>query len=588
MSVNEIVIGLVGEGNESGVGSAGKILTTAAARSGFNVITFREYPSRIWGGLNAFQVRISKNQVYSIGDQLDVLVAFDKENYNLYRRYLREDGVAIFETKDSEKIGNRPKYSYPVPLEEIVKASGIPREFIQKSRNIASLGVLSSLFNIPYDPIKEEIVKNFGKKDKQILDGNLTALKNGFDYATKLKKEDEFKFDTENLNPTERMVITGNEMIGLASILAGLDFFAGYPITPASSILEYLERNLPKYNSKGVVVQAEDEIASIIMLAGASYTGAKAMTSTSGPGLSLMMEGIGQASMLELPILIVDCQRTGPSTGMPTKTAQGDLGMLLNAGHGDTSKIILNVGDVEDCYYQTIRALNYAEKYQIPVFLMTELAICDRFEAIKLPETVEIAKRAQPSEKDLEEYEKYRKECVEKNIKPHHFKRYKLTEDFISPFSIPGTSAISYANSAEHDEEGYTSESRSNATAMVNKRFKKLVPLTGNEDFKFVCDGKNKSAIIGWCGSKGAITEAFIETDRDLDYYYPYQLYPFSTILAKKLRSYEQVIVPELNHEGQLASYLRSMGINAISFTKTEGYPFTTKEIKEIINEVAK
>lgn len=604
MSVNEIVIGLVGEGNESGVGSAGKILTAAAAHSGFNVMTFREYPSRIWGGLNAFQVRISKNRIYSIGNQLDILVAFDKDNYNSYRRYLSDDGVAIFEAKDSEKINNKPKYPYPVPLEEIVKASGVQREFIQKGRNIVSLGVLSGLFNIPYDSIKEEIIKNFGKKDKQILEGNLNALKNGFDYASKLKKEDEFKLSTENLNPKERIVISGNEMIGLASILAGLDFFAGYPITPASSILEYLERNLPKYNPNGIVVQAEDEIASITMLAGASYAGAKVMTTTSGPGLSLMMEGIGQASMLELPMVIVDCQRAGPSTGMPTKTAQGDLSMLLGAGHGDTPKIILNVGDVGDCYYETIKAFNYAEKYQVPVILMMELALCDRFEAIGIPQKPVIINRLQPSEEDLKEYEIYRKECQEKNVKAHQFKRYKLTESGISPFPMPGTSAISYANSAEHDEYGYTCEKRENAKNMVNKRFKKLTSLECPELEDYYAKNKDpvdrtgeglrfdvsfkKNAIIGWCGSKGVIEEVCINTNDKVDFYFTPQLYPFNKRLAELLTTYEKVIVPELNYEGQFAKYLKSMGINAVSFRKTEGYPFTVKEIEDMINEVAK
>ena len=379
------MIRIGGEGGE-GVISTGDMLAQASARAGLEILTFRTFPAEIKGGYAMYQLRVSPEKVLSQGDTFHVFVAFNGEAYEMNRGLIVPGTVLVYDGPggDFEPEPMEGVIQYPIPMTTISKI-----ELVNPiSKNMVALGAVMQLFSFPVDSLKELIGAKFKKKGENVVEMNIKALEAGAAYVrSNIKKTDRFYVQTAQ--PREDVImVSGNEAVGLGALVAGCRFFSCYPITPATDIANWLSRHLPKAN--GVVVQAEDEIASLGQVIGASFAGAKAMTGTSGPGLDLMLELLGFASMAEIPIVIADVQRGGPSTGLPTKSEQSDLFLAANGGHGDFPRIVLAAATIEDCFYLTVEAFNLAERYQIPVILLSDGALAS-FGAQLLLEAIRLA-----------------------------------------------------------------------------------------------------------------------------------------------------------------------------------------------------
>jgi 2-oxoglutarate ferredoxin oxidoreductase subunit alpha len=361
--------------------------------------------------------------------------------------------------------------------------------------------------------------------------------------------------------------------IAVGAIAAGVQYFAGYPITPASDILEWLSAKLPQVG--GITIQCEDEIASISSVLGASYTGAKSMTATSGPGLSLMTEMLGYAGTAEIPCVVIDAQRGGPSTGLPTKTEQSDLQHALYGGHGEAPRVVIAPITVEDCFWSTIDAFNYSERFQVPVILLTDQGLATRMEVIHKPDTDKVELWERKTSAGVEDY-----------------KRYELTEDSISPMGIPGEEGGQYVSTGiEHDELGHPAYTPENHVAMQTKRWAKLAPLAnGLVRHETHGDETPDIALIGFGSTYGPVREAVDrarEQGLSVGLFYPRVLGPFPVEQVTAFTANaSRVIVPEVNFTGQLARIVRGeCGLQVESHAKCDGLPFTAEDVLDIIME---
>ena len=574
--MNDYVFRFGGEGGE-GVISTGDLFTTACARSGLEIYTFRTYPAEIKGGHAMIQVRVADEILLSRGDEVDVLVAFNREAYDRHYRQLKEGGVLVYDDADFLPVEEARTIKYPVPFTKIA----MEEIGVRLTKNMVALGALSQLFGIPQDKFKGLIREKFERKGEAILQKNFQALEAGARYAAQnVQRRDSIRIVPKGKQA--KLVLSGNEALCLGAIAAGLKVYAGYPITPASSILEFLAKELPKVG--GVVIQTEDEIAALGVVLGASFAGKKAMTATSGPGFSLMVEMLGLAAMAELPAVIVDSQRAGPSTGMPTKAEQADLMMAIHAGHGEAPRVVMGLTSVEDSFYGIIRAFNIAETFQTPVIVLSDQALSQREASILKPETsdLEIIERRKPSTDDLS-----------------HYQRFKFTEDFISPMSVPGMPEGFYsATGIEHTEAGELNYEPDNHNRMMMKRSKKL---QGVLRYSWVTKGYGMEhpeiAVIGWGSEEGVIREAIAKAQAEglkVGAIHPKILWPFP---AEQINRYlsngvRAVIVPELNYSGQFAAllkqHLKPRAIEVISMAKGGGIPWAPGEILAQIREVSK
>jgi 2-oxoglutarate/2-oxoacid ferredoxin oxidoreductase subunit alpha len=569
---NDFVIRIGGDTAIGGVISTGENFTTAAARLGFQVFTFRSYPAEIKGGHAWFQVRISNRPVLSTGDGVDILIAFDEEAYERHCGELRESSVIIYDS-DLVQVDDGRFIRYGVPFQRIAR-----QELnFARGTNVLVLGLMAGLFGLPLDSL-QDLVRLRYKRRVELVEKNLEALAYGFDYTNKIRKEDKYYLGTSD--HVSRLVMSGNDAIVAGALHAGCRFFAGYPITPASDILESMARELPRLG--GICLQAEDEMAAIASCIGASYGGAKAMTATSGPGFSLMIELLGLASMTELPLVLVDAQRSGPSTGMPTKLEQADLFQALYGGHGDFPRIVLAPASVEDCLYRAVHAFNLAEKYQMPVIVLSDQSLSHRTQTIDMPNLsrLPIVNRLQPSDGAREEYA-----------------RYAFSDTGVSPVALPGVHIHTYvAPGLEHDERGHPNQSPQVHEAMTEKRFLKFSSAAADTDSPDWAprygDPKAQVGVIGWGASEGAIREAVeraVAKGYKVASLHPRILNPLPQARIREFAaSVKRVLVPEVNYQGQFAHHLAaSLGISPVRFNKIGGLPFTSAEILGKIEEVA-
>jgi 2-oxoglutarate ferredoxin oxidoreductase subunit alpha len=589
--MNEVTLRIGGESGEGTI-SGGDILALAAARWGYHVYTFRTFPAEILGGPCMFQVRISSHPVKSMGDYADVLVCLNKEAYDRNIADLRPGGVLMYDPADfTPETSNH--ITYAVPFNEIA------RKEVQlfQTKNMVMLGAITGLFGPPLESIIQVVQSKLSKSRKSnatLMEKNLQALEIAKKYVT----EQISKSDPYMLGPVEkadRVVLNGNQAVVAGALAAQCRYFAGYPITPASDIMEALAKELPMVG--GTFLQAEDEMAALASVLGASYGGMRAMTATSGPGFSLMTELIGLASMAELPVVIVDAQRAGPSTGMPTKMEQSDLSFALNSGHGDTPRMIVAPANVADCYNLMITAFNMAERYQMPVLFLTDQSLTARVESVDSSEfaPAELQERLR--------YDTHASSNGHQNGNSDHnelvsaatdFARYAYTASGISPMTAPGSGAPSYvATGLEHDEFGHPDYEPEDHTAMMEKRFRKLD--TAAEELpkpERYGDEHATIGIIGWGSTEGTIQEA---VDRALEKGYrvaslhPKILSPLpDRTIRDFIRSVQKVIIPECNYSGQLANLLGAKyGLQAIRVNKFGGIPFTAGEILRAIEEVS-
>ena len=561
--MKDILVRIGGEGGE-GVISCGEMLTTAFARSSYEVYTFRTYPAEIKGGPAMFQVRASDANVLSQGQAADILITFNEEAYQLHGKSIKPDGLLVYDPAHYKPEGTFE--SYAVPLDEITL--NVVKSKLGK--NVVALGVCARVLGMSIELLEQMVRDRFGKKGEIIVTKNFEALKAGYDYVDKHPfKKDLPKFAAV-ASPIKRIVMSGNEALSIGAISAGCRYYGGYPITPASDILEFMEKDLPKFG--GAVVQTEDEISAIASVVGASYAGKKAMSATSGPGLSLMVEILGLASMSEIPIVIVDAQRSGPSTGMPTKMEQGDLNLAVYGAHGDAPRIVLAPGDVEECLYYIIHAFNLSEKYQCPVIYLTDQSLAHRTQTFPWPDfnRVPVINRLVPTERDLKD----------------GYTRFKMTENGVSPMSLPGMVGGCYAATGlEHSEKGAPNFTPKMHVQMSAKRARKIEVCSKEKGFTSRYGAKKaKIGIIGWGSTQGSIREGVDLAAKAGIPVAHLQLKMVCPLPEADIRDFlssvEEVIVAELNWSGQLNQIFRSKFlVPTIALTKCEGLPFYAEEI---------
>jgi 2-oxoglutarate/2-oxoacid ferredoxin oxidoreductase subunit alpha len=583
--VNEITIRIGGESGEGTI-SGGDLIALGAARWGYHVYTFRTFPAEILGGPCMFQVRIGDQPIKSMGDFADVLICLNKEAYDRNIAGLRHGGVLVYDPGDfTPDAGDF--IAYGVPFNEIA------RKEVQlfQTKNMVMLGAICGLFGPPLEAITQVVESKLSRSRKAnpiLMEKNMLALEVARKYVTEqLSKRDPYQ-----LGPVEkanRVVLNGNQALVAGALAAQCQYFAGYPITPASDIMEGMAKELPQVG--GTFLQAEDEIAALASVLGASFGGVRAMTATSGPGFSLMTELIGYASMAEIPAVIVDSQRAGPSTGMPTKMEQADLSFALNAGHGDTPRMVVAPADVADCYSLIIMAFNMAERYQMPVIFLTDQSLSARVESVDRTvfKPMEIQERILFSANGASA----NGHGETSHEAAHSYARYAYTASGISPITAPGHGAVTYvATGLEHNEHGHPDYEPEDHTAMMKKRFRKLA--TAAEELpqpKRYGDEDATIGIIGWGSTEGSIQEA-VDRARAKGYkvasLHPKILSPLPDhAIQDFIRSVKTVIVPECNYSGQLANLLGAKyGLQAIRVNKFGGIPFTAGEILRAIEEV--
>ena len=554
MQTQDFVARFAGEGGQ-GVVTAAEMLARAAASVGYHTQTFATFPSQIMGGPTWTQTRISTTSVLSSGDDLDVLVALNREAYENHNEEVREGGVILHDSAFEIPLDNR---AVAVPFDDLAKQAGEAR-----SANMVMIGALSHLMNMPLGYFEEFVRQRFKGRDA-VIESNVKALQLGHEHAASSETQ-----IGELGNPDkpswEQLLIKGNDALAMGALAAGLDFYAGYPISPATTILVFMERNL--VGPGKFAYQVSSEIESITAILGAGFAGKKAMTATAGPGFSLMSEGLGLGWMAEIPVVVVDVQRGGPATGLPTKTEQSDLFTVLHPAHGDVALPVIAPGTVEECFYAAAKALSWAERYQGPVVLITEMSLAERAQNIPKP--------------DLDKLVTENRQVYEgSNV----YLRYDGFE--ASPMPVPGNPGSYVANGSEHDSMGDTTHLPSRHVQMTQRRFGKLKLL---EDDDYEAENQSEPiALMTWGGSKGPTREAFeVITARGqkVGWYYTTQLHPLPPKLLEELKQKELVIVPELNYQGQFSSILRSLGVRAESITQYTGLPFKVRDLVKEVSE---
>ena len=554
MERRDFVVRFAGEGGQ-GVVTAAEFLARAAATVGYHVMTFATFPSQIKGGPTYTQVRIATSQVLSSGDEIDVLVALNPEAYDNHKSDVRSDGVVMYDSVFEIAAETR---ALGVPIEELAKQAGEAR-----SANMVILGALAHLVDMPEEYFRDFITERFKGRDR-IVSSNITALGLGREHAVASG------FQLGSLMPPERpegrqILIKGNEALAIGAVQAGVDFYVGYPISPATPIFIFMEKNL--VGPGRFAYQASSEIESITAIIGAGYAGKKAMTATAGPGFTLMGEGIGLAWMAEIPIVVVDVQRGGPATGLPTKTEQSDLQTALHPAHGDSKLPVIAPGTVEECFYAAIHAFNWAERYQGPVMVLSEHMMAERSQNIPMP--------------NLDLYPLERRQIYTGD---NGYLRYDSWE--LSPMPIPGSPGSYVANGSEHDSYGDTTHLPDRHVQMTERRFGKLKLL---EDGYYEAENMDAAiAIMPWGGSKGPGREAWEilnANGQSIAWRYTMFLHPLPPNLLEDLLQKDLVIVPELNYLGQFSAYLRTYGIRAESITQYTGLPFKVSDLAERITK---
>jgi 2-oxoglutarate ferredoxin oxidoreductase subunit alpha len=574
VATHDMVVRIGGEGGE-GVISCGEILSKAVARGGLNIHAFRTFPAEIRGGLAMFQLRGSDGPARSLSQSVDVLCAINHNAYHAYVDDIKSDGVLLYDpafVKIDDRLGGRRRIE--LPLDQISnEATGASR-----AKNMVAMGALLAVFDVPVDYGKGLVAEHFKKKSEDIVRNNEGAVEAGFRYAQEHLAEIRKPFN--RIPDRDQILVNGNEACAMGAIAAGVNFVPGYPITPATPIFEFLCRELPRFGGKAI--QFEDEIASLAAGIGASYAGKRVLTATSGPGLSLMSETLNLAAMTECPITIINVMRGGPSTGLPTKTEQSDLKFAIYGTSGESPRCIMAPLDIYDCFWQTVRAVRIAEKYQIPVIVLTDQALAYTSQNIDTPDltNVELGERLRPAA----------------DVDPETFERYAITESGISPMPIPGEHELMYMSTGlEHTPKGAPNYTPKNHELMTEKRFRKLATLGRRVVQQSHVEEEEPEGVevgvIGWGSTYGAITEALEMIEKDtgvrVAHLHPRILSPLNEWRIRQfLGPLKKLIVPEENYTGQYAHFLKGkFGIKPVEIHKAHGIPFSAEELYHAIKE---
>ncbi len=562
----------VGGQQGEGIESTGEIFAIALNRLGYYLYGYRHFSSRIKGGHTNNKIRVSTTQVRTVSDDLDILVAFDQETIDLNYKELHRDGVILADAKfDPKKPEDTEANMYAVPFTEIATELGT-----SLMKNMVAIGATCAVLEFDIHDFEEVVHEIFGKKGAQVVAKNMEAIKAGYEYTK--EKLGSVTMKLEKADGTKRLFMIGNDAIAMGAVAAGCRFMAAYPITPASEIMEYLIKTLPELG--GAVIQTEDEIAACTMAIGGNYGGVRTITASSGPGLSLKMEAIGLSGMTETPLVIVDTQRGGPSTGLPTKQEQSDLMAMIYGTHGEIPKIVMAPSTVEEAFYDTAEAFNLAEEYQCPVIVLSDLQLSLG------KQTVEPL--------DINKVEIRRGKLVDHEIAENenhvggYFKRYQVTEDGVSPRVIPGMkNGIHHVTGVEHAETGKPSESPANRIAQMDKRFRKLENIRFNTPvYKNAKHEEADLLLVGFNSTRGAIEEAMGRLEADgmkVNHAHIRLIHPFpADEVLELVQSAKKVLVVENNATGQLANIMKMNIGNADKinkFVKYDGNPFLPHEV---------
>lgn len=555
----------VGGQQGEGIESTGEILSIALNRIGYHIYGYRHFSSRIKGGHTNNKIRVSTTPVYTPTDEVDILVAFDQETIDLNHFELSEHSLILADEKFSPALPvGCSAQLIVVPFSKIASTIG---NAIMK--NIVAIGATVAVLEIDLSEFDSVIRVFFGKKGSGVVDQNITAIKLGYDFIKNVFHTPMKKRLGEAL-ASSRLLMTGNEALALGFIAGGVRFIAGYPITPASEVMEYLSKKLPEIG--GVAIQVEDEIAAVTMTIGANYGGVRAVTATSGPGFSLMTEGIGLAGMTETPLVVVNSQRGGPSTGLPTKQEDADLFAAIYGTHGEIPKVVLAPSTIEDAFIFATEALNIAEAYQCPVIILSDFQLALSKQSVGRPA--------------LDKVEIKRGKLV--TTVGENYQRYEPAVDGISSRTIPGVrNGEHFVTGVEHNELGLPNEKHQNRVVQMDKRLRKLNNFTFKnaiykKDYHENCELLLVGAFSTF-GAIGEVTKRLNDEGVKANHLHIKQLHPFPVgeikdIFTKALK----VVVVDNNATSQLANLIKqNIGFHEkiSTINKYDGNPFLPNEL---------
>ena len=558
MDFNIVIAGEAGQGLKT----VEAMLTKTFSRHGYYLFSTKDYMSRVRGGHNFMQIRISDKKIEGPDEGIDLLLALNEESIEIHRSEMNEDGTIL-----SERDSDNEDMVY-------IDAKGMAKEVNPRAVNTVFVGAAFKIMGLETEKAKEAVKEHFVKKES-VIDDNLKLLKDGYEAVDQL-------YNLKDLGKKDdKMVIDGNSAVGLGALLAGLSYYAAYPMSPSTGILHYVAS---KQEELGIVVeQAEDEIAAINMALGGTYSGLRSMTGTSGGGLALMAEGIGLAGIAETPIVIADVQRPGPATGLPTRTGQGDLLFAINIAQDEFPLMVLAPKDQEDAVYQTFRAFNLADKYQLPVIILSDQFIGDGSKTVDEIDISDLKIErhlADPAEIDGE------------------YKRYKYTEDGISPRAYPGQleDNIVLSDSDEHDEYAHIVEDAETRNKMVEKRSKKIKKLIAEDLIEPDYTGPENPdyILVGWGSTAGPLREGRerLSDEYEVGHLAFNDVWPLPTkTIEEKAAAGAKLVYVENNSGAQFDRLVRSeTGIKAnYNILKDDGRPFSGQEIyRRFKEEVSK
>jgi 2-oxoglutarate/2-oxoacid ferredoxin oxidoreductase subunit alpha len=573
-NIQDAVIRLAGN-SQDGIQTAGAFLAGLAGRSDQDVMTYMTIPATISGGPSIFQVRIGTGEVLSAGDEADFLVAFYQHSYQDHLDFLKEGGVLLYDSDNVEPNLDDKRFVYVgVPITGLtVEALGGTAK--DKGKNIFVLGLITKIFSLDVEKLKRIITEKFAGKDESIVNTALMAFQAGYAYPVGKVLTHHYQFEKFEKKPGARDQITmdGNTALAFGLIAAGVRYGAGYPITPWSSVMEILRTQLPKYG--GIFVQAEDELGAVSLALGFSFSGYLAVTGSAGPGISLKSEAIGWASMAEMPLIICNIQRGGPSTGLPTNVEQSDLHQAIYGSHGDSPRVVLAASTVEDCFYIAIEAGRIARKYSTPVFILSDTSLATRIEAFDEPDLSKLMVDPKPDLTPRQTHVPYKLDQITQHIPPG---------TRILDGKYPLLSGL------EHDEMGHPTGSPKLHMAMTAKRRNKLRQLAEEIPVPEVYgDEKGDTLLVGWGSTYGPIHDAVKmgrEHGETIAAIHLRHIHPLPNGLDKIFKNFKRIVVVEMNDQGvygfgQLATILRARYCEPKieSVTKTDGLTYRVKEI---------
>jgi len=565
----------IGGAAGQGIQSISSIIARTFVRHNFYVFINQDVESRIRGGHNFDQVRISDHPARAVADKVHILIALDKETTNQDVGCLANDGVLLF---DGDAIGftsDAPNH-FSIPFAQIASEAGKSKIMI----NSVATGAAIALMGFELQPVLDCLREQFQRKGAETVANNQNSATVGYDFVRQnLKTKPPLKVPSAKL-VRQKMLLTGSQAMALGAMASGLKFYSGYPMSPATTIMEFISSQADKYRI--AFEQAEDEIAAINMVIGASFAGARAMTATSGGGFCLMVEALSLAGMTETPAVIIVAQRPGPSTGLPTRTEQADLNLVMHAGHGDFPRAVLAPGYPEQALCLMSKAFNLADKYQTPVIVLGDQLFNDAYFTVDDLDlgSITIDRGHILSDPDLPS--------------PLEYKRYAPSESGISPRILPGqTKAVLYADSDEHTEEGHITESASVRNQMMRKRMQKLEGLRREiGPPEIYPSGQAEILLLGWGSTHGAIKEAVDQLNQNgiaarMIHYS--ELFPFNPrhVSTPELQK-AKIIAVENNFTGQFADFFsKATGLAVdLRILKYDGRPFTSREIVDRIKDM--